>query len=455
MAGGASPGQGGAGCHRQRASVGLVGRMSEPSKWLVLRRLLRPEAPPEDMDLYVKPEHGCADAIVRGLLRDPATNPKFLLVGARGGGKSTELRAIRRGLGDHLVVTEIDLDRSGVAAASVTALDLLYISALALLRHLPTEEAKPLFDRLKQAYGEADADSLGDLPTALDGVAGFAMAAGGVALAAGAAAGGAPLIAGGLAVFATALRLLPGRRQVVAESSPLGRQVQSAAVEIARAVRTHLDGRPLCVLIDGLEKMNGQSAERFDEVFCHTRLLADPPWSAVIAAPPCTLTHTNSARPLGFDTRTVWGFNPDDSAALLNMLELRFRAAGLEPDEVAAAGTLTGMVAASGGMPRDAVQMVRDAVSRVLDDQRALLTMDDAGEGIRSVAYALGAGLREDDLEALWHLYTTKKMRGDEVAATLFSNGRILAYPPAPGSVMSRFAVHPLLVPDVERLGER
>ena len=61
------------------------------------------------------------------------------MVGARGGGKSSELRAISRALTGKARPVEVDLDERGVNAASVSAFDILYISALALLRLVPEE----------------------------------------------------------------------------------------------------------------------------------------------------------------------------------------------------------------------------------------------------------------------------------------------------------------------------
>src|SRR5690606_27723841 len=99
--------------------------------------------------------------------------------------------------------------------------------------------------------------------------------------------GGVPL-SSVLGVGARALRLLSDARKRVSEASPEGRKLQAACKNIAGDVRACPGALPICVLMDGLEKMNGEANERFNEVFCRTRLLADAQWSAAIAAPPST-----------------------------------------------------------------------------------------------------------------------------------------------------------------------
>src|SRR5437660_7865220 len=94
-------------------------------RWRSALLYLREESPLADMSLYVRPKHGVADAVCGRIIADPTFPHKFLLAGARGGGKSTELRQIARLLGERVAVASIDLDRSGIGALSVTAFDLV------------------------------------------------------------------------------------------------------------------------------------------------------------------------------------------------------------------------------------------------------------------------------------------------------------------------------------------
>jgi hypothetical protein len=423
-------------------------------RWQVLLQELHPEVPPPDMTLYVKPRQSCADSVVSDLLADASSNPKVLLIGAKGGGKSTELRAISHELRKRkaAVIVEVDLDRSGVQASSLAAYDLLYICSLALLKHLPEGEAKELFEQLSIRYsgGESKArEGLGSLGEALAGVAGFAEVAAAAASATGLDGGGAVIIGKVLAMATQGLRLLPQPSGMVSETSPRGRSLQEIAAKIAEAVVAK-ENLPICMLLDGLEKMNGEAGERFKQVFEHTRLLADARWASVIAAPPCTLTETSSVEGRGFSTTTVWGFGPDDLGSLVQLLEVRFRAAGFEPTQDGTAEGFRRMAEVSGGLPRHAVMMARKAVLLAAKAGASSLKPDHIEAGIRTVAEFLGRGLNEEHLNLLARVARTGKLPGDEKAATLFADGRILAYPPQPPSVRPHFAVHPLLLADIE-----
>ena len=421
-------------------------------RWRILLSYFRPESPPPDMTLYVKPRRSCAEEVVYNLLAAPSANRKFLLVGGRGGGKSTELRRISHLLREKVVLAEIDLNRSGVLAAAVSAYDLLYISALALLKHLPEEDAEKLYEELATRYAGGDVEArkgLGKLSEALVGVADFTKSATETATALSLATGlvpGAGMVAATLSV---GLRLLSRPSDVVAETSPRGRSLQESAEKIARAVQQRVQ-RPLCVLIDGLEQMNGEAGERFRQVFEQTRLLADTQWSAVIASPPSTLTETSSVDGRGFSTKVVWGFGPDDLGALEDLLALRLRDAGFDPGKDVIPGGLKKMAEMSGGLPRHAVMMVRDAIAPAMREGSVRLEPHHIEAGIREVGETLGRGLNEDHLKLLERVARTGKLPGDEKAATLFADGRILAYPPQPPSVRPQFAVHPLLRADID-----
>lgn len=432
------------------------------TRWIRVLRNLRPNQPPPE-GLYVEPRHGCAAAIVDDFLVDPVACRKFLLIGATGGGKSSELREIARRLRDQATLVTIDLDASGVNATTVSAFDLLYISALQLLRTLPQEDAEPLFQKLRTRYAGEEGPQLGDLKTAWGGLSQFAEAAGGVATAMGGAAAAAGVDLGAVATGAAAALSLGGNLMgqvgagvrlrskssgVVAETSPMGRSLQEVCVEIARVCRRP-NSLPLCLLIDGLEKMNGEAGERFRQVFEQTRLLADTQWTAVIASPPCTLTETNSAAGRGYLTRPVWGFGPDDFERLKKLLELRLVGAEVDLDRDVETGQLSRIAEQSGGLPRLAVQIAYESVKTALLSKSPTLTAAHTAAGIQTIAQQLGLGLNAEHLRILSAVRARGLLPEAEKAATLFADGRILAYPPMPPSQLPRFVVHPLLEGDV------
>jgi type II secretory pathway predicted ATPase ExeA len=427
-------------------------------RWRTFLQELQPNAPLRDMRLYIKPRYSSTDEVVRSLVANPSACRKFLLVGARGGGKSTELRAIRDSLSlAGFLLAEVDLDQSGIRAGSVSAYDLLYISALALLKLLPESqeaERKTLFQSLARTYAGSDAkqtEGLGDWRTALEGIAGFATAAAGAAQAADLLTGGVPVVSATATLAAHGLRLLESKQEVVAESSPRGRSMQEVTTQIARAVRLHHKGQQLCVLIDGLEKMNGESAERFDQIFVQTRLLADTDWAAVIAAPPCTFTDTSSVEAQGFKTRPVYGFGPDHLDQLRTLLERRFLQAELDPNKHVDAESLQLVVEKSGGLPRHAIAMIEGAAERAFMEGTDKLSKAQVEQGIRDFAQELGRGLADEHLRALVNVSKRGRISVGK-GASLFADGRILVYPPKGDSPLPHFVVHPLLRQTVEQL---
>lgn len=438
--------------------MGILPRMTDTaSKWRALVQRLEPNQP-ANHELYVKPEHSPAKQVVSDLLAVPQSFPKTLLVGARGGGKSTELREIAYRLDQNGVqVVTVDLDQSGVSASNVSASDLLYVSALGLLRIVErsaTKEAQALFKELVTAYSGKPGDDLGTLEEALKGLAEFASGAAKVAAAVGTFAGAIPVAAGAAAVGATSIGLRltqrgPGGAEVIAESSSAGRALQAVCERIVHRVRGERRA-PLCVVIDGLEKINGEAGERFRQVFEQTRLIADTPWASVIAAPPCTLTETNSADSRGFTTLPVWGFDPNPSDALRQLLVRRFQAAELDPTRCVDDALLDRIASESGGLPRHAIAVLRRAVLALISEGADTLAPRHVDAGLDELGQALARGLDDEHFATLKRVVQTGKLPGKGgKAATLFADGRILARPPTQGSRAPRFVVHPLLLADV------
>lgn len=60
--------------------------------WQRLLSFLRPELPPPELSMYVRPKRAAGHDVFLTFQEEPEARQKFLLVGARGGGKSTERR---------------------------------------------------------------------------------------------------------------------------------------------------------------------------------------------------------------------------------------------------------------------------------------------------------------------------------------------------------------------------
>jgi len=443
-------------------------------KWLALQVRLNPDSPPASLDVYIRPPKSFGEDIVLDLEEQPGGRLKFLLIGPRGGGKSTELRKIADLLRKTHQVYPIDLDRSGVSALNVSAFDLLYLSGVALLRGLRDEVSSLLYEALIKAYtdnSQADILALGDKKAAIEGVASFLEKTGDTLAAASAAAAFTTVVGipAGIAAAtasitasraaATGARLLAPRTPVIPESSPRGLALQGACAHIVGVVRQQNKDRPVAVVIDGLEKMNGQAGSRFREIFENTRLLANAPWSYVIAAPPCTMTQTYSVDgTLGYSTKIVWGFPPPSqegpATELVNLLESRIFHGGLDPKQVEDGGLST-IAQQSGGLPRSAISILRRAIKYMLRAGEERLSNAHITEACNDEAESLGLGLDDHRLKVLQEVQRRAVLPSDDEAPTLFADGRIIAYPPERRRGLPVFRVHPLLRDAVEEYRQR
>jgi Cdc6-like AAA superfamily ATPase len=408
-------------------------------KLRMLDRYLDEDQPPPE-GLYVAPSRAVVTKVVGEIRTDAIGGRKHLLFGARGCGKSTQLTEISRALKSEMTAVEIDLDRTGVSIAGITALDLLYTIAVAVLKEVvDVAKQEALFRKLAKAYGGKDSDSLGKAADVMAGISGFATnvtkLVGTVAIAAGAA----PVIAAGAAVGAAGIRLM-SNAGVVSASSPKGREVQEALAEVLRVVRESKP--PIVILIDGLEKVNGGAAQWFRDTFENTRLLLDVEAVMVVACPPCPFTDTNSAHQFGYVPQVVWGFSSNELPTLQRILSLRVDKADI--DSATMREACERFSNESGGHPRHAIMLLRRAVKNAILSGRSSVSSEDCDAASQEIREWLVLGLNAPAYAILRKVERQGILTGDDLAGRLFADGRILASPPdasgAPG-----FMVHPLL----------
>lgn len=415
---------------------------------VALSRILDEDQPPPE-GLYVAPSRAAVGKVTGEILTDLNGKKKHLLFGARGAGKSTQLVEICRGLERETALVPIDLDRSGISVAGLSAFDLLYVIGVAVLRLLPDPaRQEPLFERLKTAYAGRSAGELGRWFDAAKGVATIGTGVAGLAGALQLAAGAAGIAAAGMGLVERGLRLRKESSGVVAASSPQGRELQAIVHEILDAVR---DARPpIVVVIDGLEKVNGHAAQWFRDTFENTRLLLDLEATMVVACPPCPFTHTNSAYGFGYIPQIVWGFPPEELGSLETALARRIQAADVRDPSGVLARACADFARWSGGHPRHAIGMLHRAVKSALREKREHVTEVDCAEALREMREWLALGLIGASYGALSRVAQRHVLPDSDMAARLFADGRILAYPPdASGAPV--FAVHPLLESAVEK----
>ncbi len=410
-----------------------------------LHTLTDADRAPPDPSLCVEGKRPVAARLAARLLVDPGLSSKYLLYGARGGGKSTQMHELRRRIADTFAVVDVDLDRSGVAIAGITAFDLMYVIGTAALRWVPADQREALHRALTQAYASdpGERSDLGKVDQALDGIAGFGDAAVAITAVAGGITAPAALAVAGVKAVRHALRLRRGSREVVAATSPAGRQMQDA-VEAAVEAARRAAGRFLVVLIDGLEKVNGGAAAWMRNTFEHTRLLTDTSVTLVVAAPPCPFSDTNAASDVGWQSQMVYGFAPDDLPALEDVLTRRLARAGVDLGDALGASLCARLATASGGHPRHAIELLHECAVSALTQQRDHIVAEDATAATTRLRAQLEMGLTEPSYQVLDRVDRHHRMPGDELAPRLFSDGRILVHPDTDASPQT-FHVHPQL----------
>lgn len=421
---------------------------------LLQLELLLEENLPASADIYVDAPSSIVTDVVREIERAPQAHKKHLLFGARGGGKSTQLGEIFRRLDGYLRL-DLDLDRMGVEPARVTAFDLLYIVGLGALKSLLQKNKKAtedLYEKLCKAYGvPAKVDGGQPLQQAVAGVAGFGEAVGKAATAIGLVAAPALAIGAAASVVSAGMRLLlrPKSAGVVSATSQQGRDLQIAVHDIFAALRK--EAEKIVVLIDGLEKVNGQAAQWFRDTFENTNLLSDAEVTMVLASPPCPFSHTNAASHYGYRIHVLYGYGTADIQPIARLLSRRIERCGLNPTDKGFAEACRRFAHDSGGHPRWAVMLLKRAVQNAIYAGRDTLEPADLDAATRQVLQtSLAIGLTENEYRVMLRVAKVGQLPDADVAARLFSDGRVLADPPDETGT-PQFQVHPLLEPALER----
>lgn len=213
--------------------------------------------------------------------------------------------------------------------------------------------------------------------------------------------------------------------------------------EITQAAR-RATGRHVCVLVNGMEKMNGESAERFEHVFTQTRLLLLPRWAAVFAAPLAPIVHSVSADFHGYVIADILGFPPDRPDELEKLLSRRLELAGLNPAVDCEPGVLAALARLAGTLPRHALMALEKAVGQARRSASPVLRGADAEFGIAKLKDSLLRGLVEEDFDLLARVLKRGRIPEDPRAARLLATGCITQRPG------TRFDVHPQLEAEVD-----
>jgi len=389
--------------------------------------------------LYVPPSASVVDEFVEEARF--AGPHRFLLAGALGSGKSTELHQVLRRLEDDDRYVSILLELSGsFDVRTLFAGQVLFLVALAILA-TAGEVPKGLKKRLREAYlGIVEGEEAGqlDLRKLIAGLATF------VAGVAAGPAGKAAAQAAGKAVEAVEGRLpLPGKGRALDPQDPRTRRLDEVLEETLRTARKAAGGRRVLVLVDGLDKVRLE--ERIRELFC-SGVLCCPDVAGldlVFSAPPSLRFEVGYGGGAGFSMLHFGLFDvfrrdgtPNEEAvdAMYDVVRRRIGYAGVDPADVLPGGAERGpaetrAITMSGGVVRDLMHILRRAVVHASRREEGReLTADDLEAGIarRALDYVYRLNLEWEEL--LWRAWVERQRPGGHEGDLLLNENLILTY---------------------------
>lgn len=415
----------------------------------------------EDQDLFVDRPGSVAQAIIDELELEPSG--RWIVCGAMGCGKSSELVELARRLGERYAVIGLDLPRSVIRVDRLTPPEVLYLIGLAAVRAAKELWDHPLPDaaiqELHSAFNPllaADAPAL-DYQQLIQGVALFTL---GLATGPAAAAAAKPLIQGAASALAQKIKSaratpLGGVARATRDGDPDLERLQSAVAALLAEVSTY---RPPIVLVDGLDKIQDIAAIR--ELFSGSQALA-------IAAAPVVYTG-----PITLMLRTEWqqvasSFKRErlttvivqaprlnhiqidgpkieaGIAALQDVIARRLRRVGIAREKLFASLELERqLIETSGGLMRELIQLIHRAVRCCHHKHEAVITAEIVDSAIMELRREYEITLNTRRVRELVHVAKTGEPSGeDEVSSELLLGGYVLPYT----NGRAWFAPHPIL----------
>lgn len=425
--------------------------------WIAVTRALDPWrelAPARDFDtLYVEvtTQAGRVAPALRRWERTrrdeggASTTPRFLVCGARGSGKSTQLRRLAHNLNSEWEVLLLDL--APVLPERPNTAQFVAYAGLALLDRLVSWEgadggvarllesvapAKAFAETLKLLYDEANIEALVD-------------ATGTLLVATGAAVGGAPATATGLAARAwEAIRKRREPATALARSHRFLENLAGADLGAAQALAGHVSelgqilnsraSRFPVLLIDGLDKIEtlAGAARAFEDV----GLIAAIDVPLVITGP-MALRHDprfagirNDVTPLVHNNIPVVDATGADRAdgvdALLEILKRRLGTAlaGAVDD-----GAGRAAARACSGIPREFFRILSDAAALAEDAGADRVTIEHQRAAAKEWRMVLQQSLNREDIRLLDGVLRSRRLGDSEREQSLLFQNLIACYP--------------------------
>lgn len=421
-----------------------------------------------DADLFVGRPGMVAKSIVDDLRLGLEPQGKWVVCGAMGSGKSSELVELARVLSHSHAVIGLDLPRSVTRVELLQPAEVLYLVGLAAVRTARDLWQHDISDALVGELHTAFTPLLSqqareiDPREVLQGVA--LLTAHVVSAAAGAGAGVVGAVTGGARAIAG---MLPGKAKP-RRGTWLGGSTRPAIdgdpdiERLCTAVNAVLDEiaqtRPPIVLVDGLDKI--QEIQIIRDLFSGNRLLSLPRAPMVYTGPITLMLGTDWQATGGFFRRErltnvvvrvpgLPGITIDaqkveaGGAAMREVVARRLSRENLTVDDVFAADSLDLIVANCGGLLRDLIHLVQRAVRWCIRHKpMEKISEIAAHEAIAELRREYEITLTTRRVEELLHVASVGEPSGEkDVSSELLLTGYILPY--ANGRVW--FEPHPIL----------
>ncbi len=394
---------------------------------------------------------------------------KTLLVGHRGSGKSSELLKLVRNIGEDFSTVWFDANLN-LNIFTANQVELLFLIGVAVYRVAEQEDLHPkkqnldlLIDCLQTLVREQtqqtdfvlDAGRLMTnvicfgLPAIIGATAGPAAGAGVAALTA---------LARELAQEAFSLGL---RKEEVAHL-----EVEPRIWDIARAVNLIIAdveqkaGKPVLMVVDGLDRLEPDPAR---DIFVNSQVLSLPNCRVIYVTPIALYYSPDFAQTrqqfamAEFPNVKLHERNTPGTlykAGMKTMREVarrRLRALGYEPEMVITRNSLNLLAVMSGGVMREMVSLMREAIVQAEVAGETRITLRAARAAVYKLRRQYAAGLRWENYQQLKAFWDTGTLPQGEIGNTFLRNNYILIQ--ANDTVWPE--VHPNVRPLLERISLR
>ena len=394
---------------------------------------------------FVEREHSPLDKL-RVQFRPGRDMQKTVLVGHRGSGKSSELLKLVSTIGPDFFVVWFDANLN-LDIFSANQVELLFLLGTAIYQVAERAGVKPsrkhfdlLTDCLQTLVREQThrTDFVLDVGRLLTNIACF-----GLPVIAGAAAG--PAAGAGVATL-TALA-----RELTQDAFSLGIKREEAARleveprtrEIARAVNLIIADveqkaqKPVLMVVDGLDRLDPGPAH---DIFVQSQVLSLPSCRVIYVtpialyySPDFTQTRQQFAMTEFPNVKLHERNDPDTphksgTRTMREVVRRRLRALGYDPEAIISRNALSLMVKMSGGVMREMVSLMREAVVQAEIAGETQITLRSARAAVYKLRRQYAAGLRQEHYRELENFRATGIPSQSKSCDDLLRNLYILSY---------------------------